>query len=64
MGSATPTPIPTQTPAVDTNEEVAEFEAAEKKDLYIDMRRWDDLAKNPADADIVYYLVDLMDDVK
>ena len=35
-----------------SDEEVAEFEAAEKKDLYIDMRRWDDLAKNPADADI------------
>ena len=35
-----------------SDEEVAEFEAADKKDLYIDMRRWDDLAKNPADADI------------
>ena len=35
-----------------SDEEVAEFEADENKDLYIEMRRWDDLAKNPDDTDI------------
>jgi type II restriction/modification system DNA methylase subunit YeeA len=35
-----------------SDEEIAEFEADENKDLYIEMRRWDDLAKNPDDTDI------------